>query len=362
MIVTVRLVVDRIDILGAKPLTEFPRPRQGNVRSSAEIVQTVQIALYDTSVGSPNIGDQIIMQSVESELAGLLPYAFVNRIPTHDRIGKHGRRLLRKADLVVAGGTNLLFSSWRRQRQWRLTLRDLAAIDRKLVLMGTGWASYLPPPGFIARKAYESMLSRDLLHSVRDSYSQKQLACAGVSQVLNTGCPTLWRLPEDIASRVPAVIGKRVITTLTDYRPAPEQDARMLETLKRLYPQTLLWMQGRDDLAYFKSLGVDGVGLLRPSLAAFDEALQEDGTDFAGTRLHAGIRALQKGRRALIISVDNRAKEMGRDFGLPVLERTDIASLEARLLAAEPLIIRLPMPEINAWRAQFMAMAAGQNP
>lgn len=322
----------------------------------------MQIALYDTSAGSPNIGDQIIMQSVESELASFLPFAFISRLPTHDRIGKYGRRLLRQADLVVAGGTNLLFSSWRRHRQWRMTWRDLSAIDRKLVLMGTGWTTYLSPPGFLARRAYDAILSRDLMHSVRDSYSKDQLAAAGVSQVLNTGCPTLWRLPPDIGSRIPAVMGRRVITTLTDYRRAPEHDARMLETLKRLYPQTLLWMQGRDDLAYFKSLGIDGIGILPPSLAAFDQALLDGGTDFAGTRLHAGIRALQKGCRTLIVSVDNRAREMGRDFGLPVLERSEIASLEDRLSTPDQLKIRLPLKEIEAWRAQFTAMAAGQKP
>jgi polysaccharide pyruvyl transferase WcaK-like protein len=322
----------------------------------------VQIALYDTSVGSPNIGDQIIMQSVEAELADLLPFAFISRIPTHDRIGKYGRRQLRNADLIVAGGTNLLFSTWRRHRQWRMTLPDLAAIDRKLVLMGTGWTNYLSPPGLFARKAYGAILSRNLIHSVRDSYSQRQLAAAGFLDVLNTACPTLWRLSPDALSKVPVKKGKRVITTLTDYRRDPANDAHMLKTLTQSYSQTLLWMQGRDDLAYFKSLGVEGIGILPPTLAAFDLALQEAETDYAGTRLHAGIRALQKGNRALIVSVDNRAREMGKDFGLPVLERSDIAALEARLHAAEPLRIKLPEAEISAWRGQFKAMAAGQRP
>jgi Polysaccharide pyruvyl transferase len=327
-----------------------------------EISQIVQIALYDTSAGSPNIGDQIIMQSVETELADLLPFAFISRVPTHDRIGKYGRRQLRKADLIVAGGTNLLFSSWRRNRQWRMTMRDLAAIDGKLVLMGTGWTNYLSPPGFFTRKAYGAILSRSLMHSVRDAYSQRQLAAAGFLDVLNTGCPTLWRLSPDVLSKVPIKKGQRVITTLTDYRRDPARDAQMLTSLTQSYLETLLWMQGRDDLAYFKSLGVEGIGILPPSLAAFDFALLEPDTDYVGTRLHAGIRALQKGNRALIISVDNRAREMGKDFGLPVLERSEIAALEARLYGAEPLRIRLPVAEISAWRGQFKAMAAGQRP
>lgn len=319
----------------------------------------MQIALYDTSAGSPNIGDQIIMQSVERELALLFPYAFVSRVPTHDRIGKYGRRLLKSADLIVAGGTNLLFSHWRKYRQWRLTVSDLMAIDRKLVLMGTGWTSYLSSPGFLARQAYKAMLSPVLQHSVRDSYSKSHLATAGITSVINTGCPTLWRLDNEAVSRIATSKGERVITTLTDYRKDPERDTQMLEVLKRNYGQVDLWMQGSRDLDYLKSLGVKDIKPIAPSLAAFDAELAREGTDFVGTRLHAGIRALQHGRRALILSVDNRAREMGRDFGLPVLERSDIAMLEERVSVATPLKLALPHAQIEAWRAQFSKMGNG---
>jgi ABC-type amino acid transport system permease subunit len=146
---------------------------------------------------------------------------------------------------------------------------------------------------------------------------------------------------------------KRVVTTLTDYRKDPEKDTMMLETLKRHYPSVELWLQGTGDLAYFKSLKVSGVATIAPSLGAFDASLTSDSTDFIGTRLHAGIRAMQKGQRALIVSVDNRATEMGRDFQLPVLSRTAMKTLDEYIETAPATKITLPIESITAWRNQF---------
>jgi polysaccharide pyruvyl transferase WcaK-like protein len=318
----------------------------------------MQIALYDTSVGSPNLGDQIIMEAVERQVAQLFPDAFVFRLPTHDRIGKYGRRELRDADLVIAGGTNLLFSHWRRQRQWKLVWRDISAISRKLVLMGTGWTNYQSPPDWLARRAYRGLLSNTLIHSVRDGYSQRLLASAGFASLLNTGCPTLWALGEDKAHRA-AGAGRRVITTLTDYRKDPARDREMLGTLLTHYKEVKLWTQGKGDLDYFKTLDVQGISLVSPSLQAFDDELSVEETDFAGTRLHAGIRALQKGCGSLIVSVDNRAREMGGDFGLPVLERGQIEGLTARLANPQPVRVRLPNDAISQWKGQFASYAPG---
>ncbi|HJR34009.1 MAG TPA: hypothetical protein VJ817_03625, partial [Gemmatimonadales bacterium] len=75
--------------------------------------------------------------------------------------------------------------------------------------------------------------------------------------------------------------------------------------------------------------------------------------DYVGNRLHAGIRSLQKGRRAIILEIDNRATEMGRDVGLPTVERTNFERLEQMIV--EPLAIRVrpPLGEIARWKSQF---------
>jgi polysaccharide pyruvyl transferase WcaK-like protein len=83
--------------------------------------------------------------------------------------------------------------------------------------------------------------------------------------------------------------------------------------------------------------------------------------DYIGTRLHGGIFALNHGRRGLILEVDNRAKEMGKDFGLPTVVRTDLERIRAWIDRSHPFQIRLDQAAIGRWRDQFKPLlrAAG---
>ncbi|TOG81065.1 capsular biosynthesis protein, partial [Vibrio parahaemolyticus] len=63
--------------------------------------------------------------------------------------------------------------------------------------------------------------------------------------------------------------------------------------------------------------------IIAPSLESFDEVLSSGNVDYIGTRLHGGVRALQKKVRTLILAIDNRAWEKKKDFNLPVVERND---------------------------------------
>jgi polysaccharide pyruvyl transferase WcaK-like protein len=67
------------------------------------------------------------------------------------------------------------------------------------------------------------------------------------------------------------------------------------------------------------ALGLPAARILPLSMSGFDEALAQPSVCI-GVRLHAGIRALQRGRQAVIVAIDNRAREMVRDFALPVVE------------------------------------------
>jgi polysaccharide pyruvyl transferase WcaK-like protein len=94
--------------------------------------------------------------------------------------------------------------------------------------------------------------------------------------------------------------------------------------------------------------------VLPPGIASFEDAL-DDGDDYVGTRLHAGIRALQRGNRATVVVIDNRAAELAADTGLPVIPRDpDEGSLE---LLTEPRQTRLHLPrqEIRAWLEETSA-------
>ena len=82
--------------------------------------------------------------------------------------------------------------------------------------------------------------------------------------------------------------------------------------------------------------------------------MKNNDVDYIGTRLHAGIRALQNQKRTLILSVDNRATEMGKDFNLPVVSRKDIHFVEKNFIKSTfNTDIKRPFEIISQWKNQF---------
>ena len=90
--------------------------------------------------------------------------------------------------------------------------------------------------------------------------------------------------------------------------------------------------------------------------AAYDRLLREaPSLDYVGNRLHGGIRALQHGRRAIIVEIDNRAQEMGRDFNLPTVARDDFARLEAMIDGDLAIAVTPPVEAIARWKSSLVA-------
>ncbi len=85
--------------------------------------------------------------------------------------------------------------------------------------------------------------------------------------------------------------------------------------------------------------------------------LDHEDVDFVGARLHGGIRALQRGRRALIVPVDNRAAEISKSTVLPVASRDEPEAIERWILDPQPTRIVLPWSAIAQWKAQFAPTA-----
>ena len=177
----------------------------------------------------------------------------------------------------------------------------------------------------------------------------------GIQNVINTGCPTLWGFTSEACAALPKTRAEAVVTTLNTYIPDHTLDGRLIETLRARYKTIYAWVQTAEDHAYLKSFGEDVV-ILEPSLAAYDALLREaPSLDYVGNRLHGGIRALQHGRRAIIVEIDNRAREMGRDFNLPTVERDDFARLEAMIDGALDIDVRPPTEIIAQWKASLIA-------
>ena len=79
------------------------------------------------------------------------------------------------------------------------------------------------------------------------------------------------------------------------------------------------------------------------------------GVDYVGNRLHGGIFALQRKRRAIIVAIDYRAREMAKDYSLPLVERDSIETDLADLIESSwsTAIHGLDFDRIEKWKAQF---------
>lgn len=313
------------------------------------------VTLLDTASASTNLGDRIIMEAVHHELAGLLAGRALFTVASHEPLSRHTRRLLRRSEYAIAGGTNLLSSRMWFRSNWKVGPRDALSVGPKVVLMGVGWYQYQHAPDPYSRWLLRRLLSRTRLHAVRESYAIRRLASIGIDNAVNTGCPSIWQLRPEATGELPKRRARNVVTALNSYRNLddPAADRRLLETLGRRYAAVYLWVQTHTDYAYARDLGC-GVRFVEPSVEALDRLLESDlDLDYVGVRLHAGIRALQKGRRAIILEIDNRAREMGRDFGLPTVERGDFERLEAAVEGPLEIAVRPPRAEIDRWKSQF---------
>ncbi len=312
-----------------------------------------QVAVFDTSIASKNLGDDIIMCGVLQAVEQTLPEARIFRIASHERIGVAGVSGVRHSKCAFVGGSNLLSAGMWTYPQWRIGLGEAAAIRGRCVLLGVGWRKYDGPVSNYTKALLSILLSPDYLHSVRDSYTAERLREIGFSNVINTACPTLWELAGRAAPIIPQQ--EEVVFTLSAYAKHPERDRALVRVLKGLYKQVYYWPQGYGDNAYSEELGavMSGVKVLPPTLSAYNELLEGRACDYVGTRLHGGIRAMQYNRHALILAVDNRAIEMGRDIGLNVSQAVDEPSLREAIGQRRSMKVSLPTGEIERWRAQF---------
>lgn len=310
-----------------------------------------EVTLVDTAVASTNLGDQIIMQACEYQLRELTTNSFAYRIASHEWMGKKSRQLVKRSAHTIVCGTNLLSSRMWYRPLWKVQPMDaLSGLD--FTLFGPGWYQHQKSGDFYTRFLLKQLLSKNALHSVRDEYTKTQLVEAGVSNVVNTGCPTLWQLDNHHCDDIPSEKSEVVVTTINTYIKDPEQDKKLISILKENYKKVFLWVQTFTDYEYAKGLS-DGIEFLAPSLASLDDFLVGNKVDYVGNRLHAGIRAMQHKRRSIIIEIDNRAYEMGRDFSLPTVKRDDFERLSSLIETPFTTKVTLPEAEISRWKQQF---------
>lgn len=311
---------------------------------------------FDTSTGTQNLGDYIIMHYCCKVLDELFPEHKSIHIGTHLMPSMEQEQLVDQVKYKFVCGTNLLTSHI--EHHWRWILPD--GVRRKMhfrnaILLGVGWGEYQDECSDYSRMIYRTMLNPCVQHSVRDQYTLTKLQNTGFRNVINTGCPTTWALTPEFCKGIPSRKAPNVVTTITDYRRDPEKDNEMLAILSRSYDHVYLWLQGSQDEEYLQTLHIPAnLTVIPASLEAYEEVLHKGGVDYVGTRLHAGIHALNYRIRSIILAVDNRATEMGRDVNLPVIQRNNVSSELEKMINSEfTTEIRINQENIDRFKAQF---------
>jgi len=299
------------------------------------------------------MGDHIIFDGVYSQLEELLNEAFLVEISTHLPVSRY-LNYTKDFDYKFVCGSNLLRGKMNeRSKQWDINIFNADNVG-PCILVGTGWWQYKDDPNFYTKKLYKKVLSSYYLHSVRDSYTEMQLKKMGFDNVINTSCATMWNLTKEFCLEIPKSKSKDVVCTITDYNKNSKSDQKMFGILCDNYETVYLWLQGTQDYDYFKQLNLksDKIRLVSPNLKSYDSILEKD-VDYIGTRLHAGLRALQKKKRTIIIAIDNRAIEKQKDFNLKCISRNEIETLSGMINNNFSTEINIPIENIRKWKSQF---------
>lgn len=317
------------------------------------------IALYNTSVGSTNKGDEIICESIERELDYILKEGFTVKYSTHTPPATIVQSLItriRNSNINYSYGfifgSNLLTNNmFRRKPLWNINLINAINI-RNCVLVGVGSQGTNTRINKYTKMLYKKVLSKEYIHSVRDNFSRDLLESMGF-KAINTGCATLWGLNEEHCRQIPRKKAPSVLFTLTDYKKDKEYDQILIDILQENYREIYFWVQGAKDLEYLREFkNIDRIKIIQPNLNALKQVLEKD-IEFVGTRLHCGIYAMQHKKRATIVIVDNRAREMHKDFGLNCIERAKINDLDNIINSDIETKIGLDFSSIDRWKEQF---------
>lgn len=320
-----------------------------------------KIICFDTSITTSNMGDYIIAESCDYQLENVLLNKFVIRFPTHTPIAHWyqdfhktcGGRYDGEAKYKFLYGTNLLnHNMFIPTPAWNINLFN-SKMARDVICVGVGLGSTASQIGIYTKCLLRQNLNANFMHSTRDERTAEFLRNCGL-KAINTGCATTWNLTNEHCAKIPEKKADAVIFTLTDYMRDKSMDYYLINTLKANYKDVYFWVQGVNDYAYLTSLtDVGDIKIIPPSLAAYSKILDMD-IDYVGTRLHAGIKALQKCVRTIIIEIDNRAMDMNENISLPIVKRTELTEqLESMIHSSFATQLNINTEAIDKWRNQF---------
>ena len=317
------------------------------------IPQSKNLAIFDTSIGSSNLGDTIICDYCNGFLKDVLPKEQPFRVPTHVKPRVTDIRNLACYKNKILCGTNIISPDIGFYFGWKMPKHLFGYFN--IITLAVGLGCYSKEITKKSAYLYRIILSKKSLHSVRDSYTEQMFRKMGIHNVINTGCVTLWKLTPDFCAEIPVTKASKVITTITDYHRDFRADREMLEILAKNYDTIYIWPQGENDLEYINGLiDTSKVTIVDRNLEAYRKILRQGDVDYVGTRLHAGIDALNHKVRSIVIAIDNRAIELGRDVNLPLVHRNQIGDyLQLLITSAWETKLNIPWENIDRWKEQF---------
>ncbi|MBR6253318.1 MAG: polysaccharide pyruvyl transferase family protein [Clostridia bacterium] len=317
--------------------------------------------LFDTSSGSLNMGDFIIVRSVENELNNILNNGFLVKFPTHTPVCHFYQCVKRngaikyfdKAKYKFIAGTNLLnYNMLLPWNNWNINIFNKRPYVNS-ILVGAGMNPNSKHINLYTKFLFKHVLSKDYIHSCRDQRTTDFLTNLGF-KAINTGCATMWCLTDSFCKNIPIHKASSVVFTLTDYDKDNDKDQKLINTLIKNYENVYFWIQGSNDYDYLKSFNnINNINIISSQLDYYDKILNETEIDYVGTRLHAGIFALQHKKRTIIIAVDNRTKDIKQSYNIISLDRDEIEKLDELINTDFETNIHINFDLINQWKMQF---------
>lgn len=309
------------------------------------------IVLFDTALKTKNLGDEIIVFYCKENLINN-NLIITNSVPTHIKPNKNELKYLNDNEFKIITGTNIISAKENKDYLW---LKPKLKYIEHFCLMGCGANNYEKKLNFYSQLFYRKLLSKSFIHSVRDSFTENLLKSIGITNVINTSCPTMWKLTPEFCKSIPTKKATIAVTTLTDYEKDFDNDFYLLDTLLKNYEKVFIWIQGDEDYEYLKNYkDFEKLNIIGHTLKEYEQFLISTNCDYIGTRLHAGIRALNEKKRTLILAVDDRALQISKDTNLPVIRRSNIKKdLEKIILNEYHTDIKIPLENIEKWKNQF---------
>ena len=320
------------------------------------------ILLLDTSIGTDNIGDEIIMECTRKELDFLLSKSFTRNLPTHVS-PFHWYQVWRKSKAIQSytnskykfvGGSNILIPRMlTHYPQWNINMFNYQPL-KDCILVGVGAGRDAENgSNYYTRLLYKKLLNHTIYHSARDERSKRFMEYLGV-KAINTGCVTMWMMTPDFCRTIPTKKSDTVVFTFTASSTKDERDQYIIDTLRKHYKQIYFFPQCLGDYEYMHKFdNINDIHILPASKDAYDKFLTDTDTDYVGTRLHGGIYALRHQRRAIIIAIDERARSINADTNLPCVDKNNIKELEQKILSDFTTDIHMDFDKINQWKSQF---------